>query len=484
MAMYRDTARVSDRSPIRPSARRILVVEDSPTMQRAVVTRLEAEGYEVSTASSGEEAIKLVFEAPFDLVVSDVTMHTITGVQLCRILRDDPATAGIPILLLSGDDDPRSRFWGRKAGADHYLSKRDALRLVEVVRGLLEGRPLRSPFVEAGTDRPPIDRLSRVLDQHLFEAVVASEVQRLMDVVHDRLRFGESLLKLVADVVSCPYIVLFLQGPGGPTYCVYARGPWPVGEPEVAATLVALEPGTKLDVEIVHPAGSWLGEPNAIEVGEVATIPVRVRGERLAELRLFSGMRPMAQEDVDTTKIIAKAIGPLAKSLFLMEETRLLALTDGLTGLYNRRHVADRLARELERFARRGTPLCVAICDIDHFKRINDHYGHNVGDNVLRAVSNVLRSSVPRTDIVGRWGGEEFLVILPESTLATARVVAERLRLGLEHAADGLDGDVHVTASIGVALATAEMNTDQLLEAADRALYRAKSGGRNRVEMA
>ena len=167
------------------------------------------------------------------------------------------------------------------------------------------------------------------------------------------------------------------------------------------------------------------------------------------------------------------------------EATKLLALTDGLTGLYNRRHIATkRLEEEIARARRSGSGLSVALCDIDHFKAINDEFGHNSGDQVLKAIARTLTDGVRQNDVVGRWGGEEFLVIFSEIKLSAARIVAERLKNKLENTPQVPGGPAKVTTSIGLAMLDDSDTVESLLEKADKALYRAKARGRNRVELA
>ena len=159
-----------------------------------------------------------------------------------------------------------------------------------------------------------------------------------------------------------------------------------------------------------------------------------------------------------------------------------LAVHDGLTGLYNRRVIEEILKRETEIFKRTGVPMCILLIDIDHFKKINDTYGHSVGDKVLKAVSQVLAKDLRVSDAVGRWGGEEFLVILPGTNIKDGLTVAQRLRSNVEKEVKKITG-FPVTVSIGVACLEEGDDPKGLLDKADKALYLAKSKGRNRVEV-
>jgi diguanylate cyclase (GGDEF)-like protein len=178
----------------------------------------------------------------------------------------------------------------------------------------------------------------------------------------------------------------------------------------------------------------------------------------------------------------AVALGRLATA---ERKLMLRALTDPLTGVFNRRTFLDMSSKEEARARRRGTLTSVLMMDIDHFKRVNDTYGHGVGDQVIKALAAVAIKGLRPTDILARYGGEEFVVTLPETDGDVARLVAERLRAALEQAvvkADGV-GEVRFTVSIGVATFATGVPLAAAMERADQALYRAKEGGRNRVEI-
>ena len=463
---------------------RVLVVDDSPSVRKRVIERLEPLGLLMTEASSGEEALARTLNETFDLVVSDIQMGTITGVQLCRVLRSDPGTADIAIVLLTGAKEAKTRFWGRNAGANVYMAKQVMDdQLLDAVRTLMQGRQPRN------SSRPhltgtPLERVSAVLDRHLFDVVVASEVRRLMDHVHDRIEFGEKALELAAEVIGCPYLVLQLLGPGGPTYSVRARGPWPGGEHTAGLAALAIPEENVTDTHTAVEEDERWANGGAVIGGRPHICEIRVRDEKLGELQIFGGTAGIMPADIESAELIASSLGIVMKSLFLMEETQLLALTDGLTGLYNRRHATKRLEEEIARARRSGSGLCVAMCDVDHFKAINDEFGHGAGDRVLQQIASSLTEYVRRNDIVARWGGEEFLVIFSEIKLTAARIVAERLRGRLAQMPQVEGGPEKITVSIGLAMLGDATNAEHLIEQADQALYRAKARGRNRVEVA
>jgi two-component system, cell cycle response regulator len=465
---------------------RVLVVDDTSLVRRTVQRILSEHGHEVETAASGEEAFERCLNEPFDLVVSDVTMGALSGVQLCRLLRSDPATEGMPVILLTAADDPRSRFWGRRAGADEYIAKEAmAQALVPAVERLLTERTAdraeRSAERRPGAD--PMRRLSEVLDAHLFDALIVAETQDLLDCLDDRSELARRVAALLGEVTRFSYLTLRLGGPSGPSCLVQARDGWP--EEPSASDLQALgiDPGAMAHVDL-WIEGPPLSQGQPLVPGERAEFAIEARGERLGEIVAFGGVRHLGAEDRHTFGLVASSLSVLVHSLFLMEETDRLARTDPLTGLANRRTLGERLEHELKVCQRSGDPLTVALCDVDHFKRINDRFGHGVGDAALCQIGRLLEQGVRSVDLVGRWGGEEFLVLLPGATRDLGAMVAERLRASVASCAFGDVAPEQVTVSLGVASHRNDEPLHALLERADAALYRAKEEGRNRVVVA
>lgn len=197
----------------------------------------------------------------------------------------------------------------------------------------------------------------------------------------------------------------------------------------------------------------------------------------------------------DLKKLVHLSADEVIDTLFSeISRYKALSLTDHLTGLYNKRYFLMRLQEEISRAKRYGQELSLIFCDLDHFKRVNDNYGHSSGDKVLRTVGGVLAggmgdikvvSRLRKSDIVARYGGEEFVVILPETTPENAKTAAEKVRRIIEVEEISVDGTaVRVTMSFGVAGVSEEVNNvDDLIRRADHAMYRAKQNGRNRVEV-
>jgi two-component system, cell cycle response regulator len=468
-------------------AARVLVVDDSPTFRRTIGGMLERAGYRVETSPSGEDAFQRCFEEQFDAVVSDITMGALSGVQLCRLFKSDPATKDIPVVLLTAADDPRSRFWGRNAGAAAYVAKERARQdLLDEVERVLRAAPPSDGTVRARSGRraQPMERLSQVLDDLLFRAVVSSEVRRLVHHTTDRAQFCEQFVNIAAEVSDYSYLALTLHHPGEISCVVHARAPWPLVPSARTIEALELPPDGISLLKLFQEEAPMMGADLGIEVRDRVKLPIDVAGETLGTLVAIGRDKRLGGHDRVTLELVAKELGILVKNLFLIEETKRLANNDGLTGLSNRRRASERLEIEVTRSRRYRNAMAVALCDVDHFKQVNDRFGHNMGDEVLVQVASALQTSLRNVDLVGRWGGEEFLVILPETDATGARTVGERLRKAIESLPPFVDGPEKVTCSVGMAIFDGDANTASFVDRADQALYRAKRGGRNRVEIA
>ena len=233
---------------------------------------------------------------------------------------------------------------------------------------------------------------------------------------------------------------------------------------------------------IVSADGSVVVSGDEDADGDRLSIPLIAAGERFGTLELV-GDSFSKEERMNAASLAAHAVVALENArLHGMVERQ--ALVDGLTGLANRRAAAAALHAEAAQSERLETPLSIVLADLDGFKDVNDEHGHAVGDEVLRAFADVLRETVRESDVAGRWGGEEFLLLLPGADLDGAAQFAERVRAGLATRRIPSAPDLRVTASFGVAEYAGESNSEQLVAAADSALYRAKRGGKDRVERA
>lgn len=246
--------------------------------------------------------------------------------------------------------------------------------------------------------------------------------------------------------------------------------------------VTAVEATSARGSRIVSADGSVVVSGDADGDGERLILPLTASGERFGTLELV-GNSFSKEQRMNAASLAAHAVVAFENArLHGMVERQ--ALVDGLTGLANRRAASDALHGETARAERLETPLAVVLADLDEFKEVNDAHGHAVGDEVLRVVAEVLRETLRESDVAGRWGGEEFLLLLPGADEEGAAQLAERVRVALAARSIPSVPGLRVTASFGVAEYAGETNPEQLLEAADGALYRAKRAGKDRVERA
>ena len=337
-------------------------------------------------------------------------------------------------------------------------------------------------------------RFSRLLDQGQLDAVAAASSPRLQAAVsrHDKralerfarrndfvLEVGGQTYGRRLDHAASTRVQLVSNGQG--IGWVVAQVPFD------AATLRRLSAGAADGVRLVYvkqggavPDGRGVTVPLAKQVGTRVYLPAAIESHRknAAYLRVAEAGLLALVALMLLTLALAR---PLLRTFRWTEEQASEARIDSLTGLANRRAVEEILAAEISRAQRFAHQLAVVLLDLDHFKDINDSFGHAAGDVMLRAVSRLLTSLARQGDTVARWGGEEFVVVLPETDLAGAQRFAERLRRTIEaHSV----GEMRTSASGGVATMLPEDTVEELLGAADQALYQAKSNGRNRTEIA
>ncbi len=245
-----------------------------------------------------------------------------------------------------------------------------------------------------------------------------------------------------------------------------------VGRDEVNSLTLSLPSVSRRHARFVERGGRWI----VIDLG--STNGTFVNGREIdGEAVLANG------DQVKIGSAIFKFIAGGNIEALYHEEVYRLTIFDGLTGVHNKRYFHEFLEREIARSARHRRALSVAIADVDHFKRLNDTHGHLVGDHVLAGLAEVMASEIRREELLARYGGEEFALVLPETALAEAVALCERIRARVEQHESEFDGNrIGATISIGVAEMEPDQGLAELVAAADAQLYRAKSAGRNRVE--
>ena len=450
---------------------RVLIVDDLFPNVKLLETKLALEYFNTVSAMNGRDAIALCEQGLCDVVLLDVMMPGMDGFEVCRHLKGNPVTAHLPVIMVTALDQPADRLRGLEAGADDFLTKpvddvalfarmRSLVRLKAVTDELLSralasreaglGDPLARAAAETGLDAEILlvedragaaDRMAAALGQH-HRVSVEADPQR-------------ALMRAAEGTFDCILVSLDLQGSDGLRLCSQLRS-----------------------------------------LDRTRNVPLVMLGEAHERERIVRGLdfgvHDYLLRPIDRNELTARVRTQVRRKRFsevlrgAVQDSMQLAVTDALTGLHNRRYLDSHLGALFAEANLRQRPVAALILDIDRFKTINDTYGHEAGDEVLRTFAERVRLHTRGIDIVARYGGEEVVIILPDVGLAEAQVIAERIRARIEalpFPVQRATRSVPVTVSIGVAARQGDdAGAGDMMKRADLALYRAKTFGRNRVE--
>lgn len=448
---------------------RVLVVDDIPANVKLLEARLVAEYFDVVTAEDGFKALDICDQEQVDIILLDIMMPGMDGFEVCERLKANPKTAHIPVVMVTALDQPSDRVRGLKAGADDFLTKPvNDLQLIARVKSLVRLKAVSDELrLRAETAREigieemlRSDGLMHTPGRVLVADGRASSQERIV-----------RALKPVAEVdaVTEPQAAL-LKAASNPFELVIVNSNFEDYDPlRLCSQLRSLERTRFLPLLLVAEQGADDMVARALDLGVNDYI-----------------LRP-----IDPNELVARSLTQIRRKRYNehlrlnLQHTMELAIVDGLTGLNNRRYLDNHLKILFDRAAVRGRPISICMTDIDRFKLVNDTYGHDVGDEVLREFAARIRSTVRGADLACRYGGEEFVVVMPDTPMELATSVAERLRAIIEDKpfhVRSIDRELSITASLGIATSSGAFGApDELLKQADRALYEAKHTGRNRV---
>lgn len=450
---------------------RILVVDDNPLNQKLLVAKLSHEYYIVSTADDGQDALDKIEVMKPDLILLDIMMPRLDGFETCRILKENPSTAHIPVVMVTALSDVTDRVKGLEAGADDFLTKpindqalmarvRSLLRLKMIMdewrfRESLSVRVMSDDKAEE--DMAPVEKEKVLLleDNPADQKFIVKALSTLNVDVHVVGTISQAVQLLQDGLYSIIYTSLNLKEEDGLQLCPQIRT---VDKTRLTPILMIANEG---------------------EISRVA------KG-------LDLGANDYLLRPIDENELVARSKTQLKQKFVYdqlrknLEEGLSLALVDPLTGIFNRRYLNARLPKAIVRTRQSQKPVSILMIDVDHFKLVNDKYGHNAGDIVLRQIAAILQDNVRPFDLLARIGGEEFVVVMPEADLNAAAVIGERLRKRIAEAKIQVDKQgtiLQTTVSIGCAEIDCheEETAETVIERADKALYDAKQNGRNRV---
>jgi two-component system cell cycle response regulator len=447
---------------------RVLVVDDIPANVKLLEAKLGAEYFDVVVASNGLEALEKVASEKPDIVLLDVMMPGMDGFEVCRRIKKDPASAHLPVVMVTALDQLSDRVTGLEAGADDFLTKpvndvalfarvRSLVRLKTMVDELrlrqATGESMGLMDAVDGTETAARSRILIVEDRATSAQRIAETLERDNDVatVADTT---EAVVRAKGGDFDLIISSLSMDRQDGLRLC---------------ATLRSLESTRQTPILAMVEEGDMKRLVRALDIGVNDYLMRPIEASELTA-RVRTQLRRKRYAD------------RLRHSLQLSLE---MAITDQLTGLFNRRYMSRHLGTLISSAQTTGKPVSFLILDIDYFKHINDTYGHDVGDEVLREFAGRISANVRGIDLACRYGGEEFVVVMPDTDLTFAYMVAERLRQSVADTPFTIGvapGQLPVTISVGVTATETKGDTaEALLRRADQALYRAKRDGRNRV---
>jgi two-component system cell cycle response regulator len=455
------------------SRTRIILIDVNDESREVMIRRLKAQGYSVEASADPAKGADLALSSPPSAVIADLWMPGISGIQVCRLLRAEPATAEVPVILRGQHNDPRSHFWAERAGADAYLVKGRMGELVRALSKAVAAAPKPDGFFMqlSGGSVDVRDRIARHLDAALFDSVIASEVRALASCGSFE-RLFDAFSQFLSQVLSYRWIAL---STGSGRFALHHHPHIAeIAETEARMALGLAGPSTALRVADEDAENEASG-PEPIS----CMIPF---GEAMLGRLVLA---PSSKSEPDTAtlaSLVARELGGPIRMAALMDELQNLARTDALTGLMNRRAFAEMMRAEIASATRYRLPLTLLLLDVDHFKSINDTYGHAAGDSVLSSIGKYLLQSLRLPDAAARWGGEEFVIVLKNTDAGGGGAVGERLRQGIAALETIIGGsEIPATVSMGLASLLPNESFDSLVERADRAMYEAKIGGRNRL---
>lgn len=450
---------------------RVLVVDDILPNVKLLEAKLTSEYYEVLTAMNGEEALRKVVEESPDIVLLDVMMPGMDGFEVCTKIKQNAQTAHIPVVMVTALTDVQDKVRGLESGADDFLSKPiNDLALMARVRSLVR---LKMSTDEWRVRENTANQLG-VMDENTNAMTECPQGANIL-IVEDK----EFDLQKMTETLAADSHTIHGAESGGEAMGLIANNRFDL---IIASLNLRDEDGLRLC--------SHLKSNERTRSVPLLMVASDEDMERIAQ-SMEIGAHDYILRPVERSELLARARTQIRRKRFqerlraTYEISLSMALTDSLTGLYNRRYLEVHLDKLLKKNQESKKSLAVLMVDIDHFKPVNDTHGHKAGDEALKVFAHRLQDNLRSFDLVARLGGEEFVAILPDVSEQRAYMVAERLRRAIadEPFNIGLEsGPIKITTSIGGTIIDFEEHTvTEVLERADKALYEAKEGGRNCV---
>lgn len=476
---------------------KILLVEDSETQLEFLKEGLTENGFDVETAVNGAEAYKKVYSFLPDIIVSDIMMPVIDGYQLCRMIKNVEETKKIPIILLTVLDKKIDGFWGKKAGAQLFLSKSiDLNELVANINSTIRRYPVSEEYKQALAAKADSEnsaqlRLNNILNDLLMKSVFSNEFRNLSDFLNYERVLVEKLFSLLSSFVEYNAAGIFFASPDEFSENILYIDTLGRNLSKNLLSDISYDFFRKMEEHKIIKDSKFevvrmlLGKEVDFQFGDLTS---KIVIPMIFDKKLTGGICFYTRQDVDYSSfryfdIMLSELLTIFKMKYQYTEKEFMSVLDGLTGLYNRRQFEIGLEQEYNRTKRHPSDFSLALLDIDFFKKVNDTYGHQYGDYVLKTIADLMKKSFRKTDLLYRYGGEELVIIMPETNIEGAIIPVQRLRRMIEDYDFNHNGiRAKVTVSIGLTMNYQKFTmAADILKSADEALYKAKEGGRNKV---
>jgi len=460
---------------------KVLVVDDSSMWRNTLKVALEKAGFTVITAVDGIDALNKFFRFLPDVLVVDYLMPRMNAIQLTQLIRSYSSFKDVGILILTGTSEFVNQFWAKKSGANFFMKKdEDFKKLTENIIVFAENELFHGGWHRDiyKIHKEPFGELSDVLEEKLKIETTNREILSLLKSLEDEDRVVSQMSALIREFVNFNVILwLFISPVAGRIYSF----------PKIGNSSNELK--KLLMGKLLNPLtpSKWhfkgiSSKSKVVEFKNIFTFPLKTDGIENG-IVLIEGVesKDSLENFIDYT---LESMSLLTYTMNNFWEQRAASETDFLTSLPNRRAGIMKIKEMLSLYERTGIPFAVGILDIDDFKLVNDSYGHNVGDDVLREFGRIIWNDIRETDLACRYGGEEFLLVFPGTVIEEALEIVERLKRSFSNVdwKNLLGQNLQVTFSAGLATVRNGMGLYDIIEKADKALYKAKSSGKNCIK--
>nr|WP_016830674.1 PleD family two-component system response regulator [Rickettsia conorii] len=444
----------------------ILVVDDIEPNIKLLTAKLLKEYYTVLTANSGKEALAILKKEKIDIILLDVMMPEMDGCEVCKTIKTDPETTHIPVVMVTALSDIDDRVKGLEAGADEFLTKpiNDTALFVR-----LKSLSRMKSLIDELKLRNSTNALLGVINIEMHDTFADKKILLINDDVVQAKNIKQMLLKLTQNVK------IISNSDELDIINEYT--------PDLVIISSTLENDDPLRISVILRGKAEISGVVIILQIDEDGMPLVVKGIEL-------GINDYFVYPIEKSELLARIRTQLRRKQYQdnlrndLEQSVNLAVKDGLTGLFNRRYFDIHLKQIIEKTNKESIKLYLLMCDIDNFKHVNDTYGHQAGDKVLTIVSRILKNTLRVTDLIARFGGEEFTILLTDIDISKAIATAERIRVKIEYMNFHIEDQIEplkTTISIGVTKYKKEESIESFIERADKAMYEAKTTGKNKV---